>query len=116
MNADVNNLNCEESGIYRDFGIANSCVNAKGTNSDVHESNLHYAVLDIDKLRIGDEEIVPEAVLGIQDPHSNAKRPGKWLASNRSSPKPRYVFLIYTIYAAFKVQDIHAVIISPVVL
>lgn len=78
--------------------------------SDIHESNFHYTALDIDKLRIGDEEIVQKSVCGIQDPHSNTKRPGELLASNISSPKPRYVFLLHMIYAAFEIQHVFAVI------
>jgi hypothetical protein len=114
MNVDVNdNLNCKESGPYRDLGSANSYVSAKSTNSDIRESNLHYTMPDIDNLRIGDEEIVQKAVLGIQDRHSNTERPGKLLASNISSPKLRYVFVFYMIYAAFK-KHIFAVIISLV--
>jgi hypothetical protein len=103
MNVDVNvNLNCKESGPYRDLGSANSYISAKSTNSDICESNLHYTMLDIDKLRIGDEEIVRKAVLGIQDPHSDTERLGKLLASNINSPKLRYVIVFYMIYAAFK--------------
>jgi hypothetical protein len=117
MSVDVNaNKNCKKSDPYRGFGSANSYVNAKSTNDDKHESSLHYTMLDIDKLRIGDEEILRKAVLGIQDPHSDTNRPGKLLASNISSPKPRYVFLLHMIYAAFEIQHVFAVIISLVVL
>jgi hypothetical protein len=117
MSVDVNdNQNCKESGPYTGFGSANSYVNAKGTNNEIRESNLHYTVLDIDKLGIGDEKVVEKPVCGTQDPHSNTKRPGKLLASNISSPNPRYVFLLHMIYAAFKIQHVFAVIIKLVVL
>lgn len=111
MSVDVNDSqNCEESGPHRGFGSASSYVNAKGMYNDTHESNYHYTALDIDKLRIGDEEIVQKAVCGIQDPHSHSKRPGELLASNISSPKPRYVFLLHMIYAAFEIQHVFPVI------
>jgi hypothetical protein len=95
MRVDVNdNLNCKESGPYGDFDSANSYVNTKSTYSDICESSLYCTMLDLDKLRIGDEERVRKAIFENQDPHSNAKRVEKLLASNENSPRPRYVILL----------------------
>jgi hypothetical protein len=106
MSVDVNdNLNFKESDPYGDFNSASSYVNTKNTSSDICESSLHCTMLDLDKLRIGDDEIVGKATLGNQDPHSNAKRVGKLLASNGNSPRPRYIILIYIVCATFKIQN-----------
>jgi hypothetical protein len=110
------NLNCNENGVYGDFGSANSYVNANTTNTDICVPNLHCTTLDLDKLRIGDEEIVPKAVLGIHDPHSNVKRERKLLALNGSSPSLRYVVLLYMINTAFKIQLYFSVVISLMML
>jgi hypothetical protein len=117
MSVDVNdNLNCKESSRYGDFDSAGSYVNTKSTNSDICESSLHCTTLDLDKLRIGDKEIIGKDIFVNQDPHSNAKRMGKLLASNENSPMPRYVILLYIVSAAFKIQHFLSVIISVEVL
>jgi hypothetical protein len=96
---DVNdNLNYKRSVHYEDFDVPENGHNAASTKCSKQECCCSYTTLDIDKLRFGDE-VVPKAFRGIQDPHNNIKKPGKWLASNMCSPSPRYAdILLYTVY------------------
>jgi hypothetical protein len=94
VSVDVNdNLNYKRSVHYKDFDVPENGHNAESTKCGKRESSCYYTTLDIDKLRIGDE-VVPKAFIGIQDPHGNIKKPGKWLASNMCSPSPRYADIL----------------------
>jgi hypothetical protein len=83
------NLNYNKSVRYTDFDVPGNGHVAENTNYGKRESSCYYTTLNTDKLRIGDE-VVRSAFLGIQDPSSSIKKPGKWLASNMCSPSPRY--------------------------